>query len=578
MGDHHNLQELPGLMLQTCSRSSFRNSKGAALIASEQRLFCGRFLAMAAMVFLQLCFVARADPILAPELKYCHLPIGLPDEEIAFDCCAPNWDQPAIDFQINETAQDNLKIRKPAHALDDDYAAKVNLAYSLMKALPHEDPRSFGQQANIHCAYCSATYQQGNSSTPLQVHDSWLFFSFHRWYLYFHERILAKLLDDDSFALPFWNYDHPDGMTIPAAYMTYENLTDRYRESSHLPPAVVMIDYYYMNASIRTAEEQIAANLETFYRMVVTGAPTQYSFFGQPYRKGDGPEPGHGTLETMPHDSVHGWTGDQMQIGKKDMGTLYAAGRDPVFYTHHANLDRLWEVWKSLGNEDIDDSDYLDSEFVFYNENAELVKVKVRDSLDTAKLGYVYEEVENLWLNQTTNRLSYGVASLSESVTKCEAGKIITKACSAMVVRDKERAAQQGEETIVIEGIESVLDSPAQFDVFVNLPEATVGTMINCTEYAGRYSSLTQLVVTNMTGNHRSTSIFLSISFIVQALKLTQEESLVVTLVPITEAPYTAVTISNIKIDYQTVGLRRPDFNLAHLDHQSPVDILSHQF
>ena len=30
-----------------------------------------------------------------------------------------------------------------------------------------------------------------------------------RFYLYFHERILGKLIGDDTFALPFWNWTRP---------------------------------------------------------------------------------------------------------------------------------------------------------------------------------------------------------------------------------------------------------------------------------------------------------------------------------------------------------------------------------
>ncbi|MCO5562891.1 hypothetical protein L7F22_016527 [Adiantum nelumboides] len=497
-----------------------------------------------------------ADPILAPELKYCHLPLNLPDGEAPFDCCAPNWDRPALDFQFNDSAPSNLRVRLPAHALDQDYAAKLDKAYGLMKGLPSDDPRSFMQQANIHCAYCSATYQMGNSSTPLQVHASWLFFSFHRWYVYFHERILASLLGDDTFALPFWNYDHPDGMTIPGAYISWPNLTDVYREPSHLPPSPVMLDYYYMNASLRTSDEQVAANLATIYRMVVSGATTQYSFFGQPYRKDDSPEPGYGTLETMPHNSVHGWTGDQQQVGKKDMGTLYAAGRDPVFYTHHTSLDRLWEMWKGLGNEDIDDSDYLNSEFVFYNENAELVKVNVRDSLDTVKLGYVYADVENLWMNLTTTRLSDGVASLSESERVCVMGEEMVEPCSLVLRRDKE-AALAAEEMVVIGGIEGVLDSPAHFEAFVNLPLASMATMVNCTEFAGRFSTLAQMIVTNMTGNYLNTSVQFAVGSIVEELGLDEEDNLIVTLVPRVESPYSPVTIISVKLHYETQGVSR---------------------
>ncbi|MFS7947023.1 putative catechol oxidase [Helianthus anomalus] len=48
--------------------------------------------------------------------------------------------------------------------------------------------------------------QQVDNGFPdieIQIHNSWLFFPFHRWYLYFYERILGKLINDPTFALPF---------------------------------------------------------------------------------------------------------------------------------------------------------------------------------------------------------------------------------------------------------------------------------------------------------------------------------------------------------------------------------------
>ncbi|GJM93000.1 hypothetical protein PR202_ga09511 [Eleusine coracana subsp. coracana] len=85
-----------------------------------------------------------------------------------------------------------------------------------LNALPRSDPRSFYQQANVHCAYCSGALRQpGRPELPLQIHFTWLFFPFHRAYLYFFERIAAKLLGDPGFALPFWSWDVPEGMRIP---------------------------------------------------------------------------------------------------------------------------------------------------------------------------------------------------------------------------------------------------------------------------------------------------------------------------------------------------------------------------
>jgi tyrosinase len=49
------------------------------------------------------------------------------------------------------------------------------------------------------------------------------------------------------------------------------------------------------------------------------------------------------------HDFIHGWTGgtnprNQNQGG--DMGNIGAAAFDPIFWAHHAMIDRLWYLWQ----------------------------------------------------------------------------------------------------------------------------------------------------------------------------------------------------------------------------------------
>src|SRR5436305_4534028 len=46
----------------------------------------------------------------------------------------------------------------------------------------------------------------------------------------------------------------------------------------------------------------------------------------------------HGRLESTPHDSVH------VSIGGF-MGSFGTAARDPIFWLHHSNIDRLWDAW-----------------------------------------------------------------------------------------------------------------------------------------------------------------------------------------------------------------------------------------
>ncbi|KAM2703642.1 hypothetical protein EV2_005210 [Malus domestica] len=69
------------------------------------------------------------------------------------------------------------------------------------------------------------------------------------------------------------------------------------------------------------------------------------------------------------------------------MDNFYYTGRDPLFYAHHCNVDRIWNIWKTLGRKckDPTDIDWLDAEFLFYDENAELVSCKIQDSIHPEK-------------------------------------------------------------------------------------------------------------------------------------------------------------------------------------------------
>lgn len=43
-------------------------------------------------------------------------------------------------------------------------------------------------------------------------------------------------------------------------------------------------------------------------------------------------------IEGNPHGTVHGTI-------KGDMGSIRTSARDPIFWLHHANIDRLWTAW-----------------------------------------------------------------------------------------------------------------------------------------------------------------------------------------------------------------------------------------
>jgi tyrosinase len=54
-----------------------------------------------------------------------------------------------------------------------------------------------------------------------------------------------------------------------------------------------------------------------------------------------------GQLESRPHNIVHVDIGGENQQGPGLMTDPETAGLDPIFWLHHANIDRLWEVWNA---------------------------------------------------------------------------------------------------------------------------------------------------------------------------------------------------------------------------------------
>lgn len=342
--------------------------------------------------------VVDAAPFPPPDLTKC----GMAYNTTEICCILPTSlsGKPIKKFEI-EHAHLPLRYRRAAHLVDDAYIEKYQKAVELMRALPDTDGRSWTAQYRLHCAYCNNHLYYPDHEFPLEIHQSWLFLPWHRLFLFFHERILAKLIGDDNFALPFWNWDsqnntEPFPNALPWLYynnVSYSpnainktsSLWDPDRNACSAPPRLVEFQQYIRCDPRPFPDLTRIQNAHLMWTQMVSVGVTPLVMAGGVYRFGDFGGRGMGAIEARPHSPMHAWT------NVHDMGTFKAAASDPAFFGLHGNIDRLWELWKTLPGKyrgEVEDPDYLNTELTYYDEDGEQVSATVKDFLDLTKIRY----------------------------------------------------------------------------------------------------------------------------------------------------------------------------------------------
>ena len=314
--------------------------------------------------------------------------------ELPVDCSPP---APGTAKHISFNTSLAILPRKSAWDLSNGEITRLQSAYQAMRDLstPNpNDPRGWMQQANVHCFNCSGGYDPSN----VEIHGGWWFMPWHRCYLHVHERILGKLIGDPTFRLAYWDWDtYPSHASVPPVFISQAPLVDQYRgaQASDVIPAEI------------TGPDNMG---------VVMGTQGTAAFMG-----GDPAQGLAGAMEQDPHGPIHLWTAepnpgvgteppgcfwptspngqpvDQSQtVGCLDMGVLATAAQDPVFFAHHSNIDRLWDVWVqtpgSQGN--YKNAAWLNHRFNFYDENGDWVYITVADVLaqqEQNNLRYTYQ-------------------------------------------------------------------------------------------------------------------------------------------------------------------------------------------
>jgi len=279
------------------------------------------------------------------------------------------------------------KVRPEINSLAPNHPIIVayKKAIAAMRALPATHLHSWQYQANIHVNFCP--------------HGNWFFLPWHRAYLNYYEQIIRKLSGYSKFVLPYWDWSK--NPQVPAAFWGLDNPLTVER-------AIGMNDTLPVDLVGPQVMAQIMA-VQDFQ---------QFGSYATPAPRG-GPAM-YGALEGTPHNGVHNAIGGLMSDMLSPM--------DPLFWLHHANVDRLWALWNASGRQNSTNVAWTGYMFNknFASADRKLINVGVCNLLSTYQLGYRYDDqpLPTLSSRRSLKRTSSLLRAESLKRTKRRAKKI----------------------------------------------------------------------------------------------------------------------------------------------------------
>jgi tyrosinase len=262
------------------------------------------------------------------------------------------------------------------------------------------DKTSWWFQANIHDAP-DDNYAMMPSLAEFWgncPHKNYFFPSWHRIYLHFFERIVRKASGDPDFALPYWSYDDPAQSSLPVAFVPDDDEFEK-NEKEATPPLdrrnplarakrLLHVDRRWIGIGDAARDTQAALALDRF---TVTDKLDALTGFGGVRTAKLSEAVAAGGLEAAPHNLVH------RTIGLEgDLGSPKTAARDPIFWLHHANIDRLWVKWTDNARgriPPVDDPVWMNTKCRFFDEDGNAQEMSAAEVLDTQfQLGYRYDD------------------------------------------------------------------------------------------------------------------------------------------------------------------------------------------
>lgn len=194
-----------------------------------------------------------------------------------------------LPFYARAATSNLIRVEWQTFKTTSHYAPFLYAVRTMQANTNAADPNSWQYWANVHANYCP--------------HKQPYFLAWHRGYLYYLDQQIRLISGDPGFTMPYWDwFTNPH---IPTDF------TDQASGNPLYCPRLNTNVYSALDLS------PWASTTVNFQRGTVNSFEEKF--------------------ETAPHNPVHNIIGNAM--------ATMQSPHDPIFYLHHANVDRLWHAW-----------------------------------------------------------------------------------------------------------------------------------------------------------------------------------------------------------------------------------------
>ncbi len=235
-----------------------------------------------------------------------------------------------------------VRMRRNASAMGEDDPDLVALRDGCERLGSLRDGMSAWRDlANIHDFPAEDAHLSGSpsrASWKTCKHNSEHFLPWHRAFLLMFEALIQQASGKADFTLPYW-----DAIANPILPAPFRARRHKGRANALLHTRGDHINDGVTLASPAKRTDFIIQHAGAYRGWYHEQASDCGGFGGEA-------DKGPGELEVFPHNKIHTLLGG-------DMGGTEKAARDPIFWLHHCNIDRLWNVWAQQDAAHSDPSD-----------------------------------------------------------------------------------------------------------------------------------------------------------------------------------------------------------------------------